>query len=135
MRDLSRALGQAPGARVGSIRSEFTVQGGRVATDDLTLDLVRYPLVLTGWTDFDGRIDYRLRVDRLTERLPSQALDFLSDLKIRPSEVSSLAFTGTVSRMHVLLNGRPVHESIGNPAERDRKLRDLTRTLKDRILR
>ena len=55
------------------------ISQGRVSSDNLTVDLVKLPIVLSGWTDFDGRVNYRVRTDNVIDRLPSQARDLLAD--------------------------------------------------------
>src|SRR5262249_28751518 len=58
--------------RIGSIRGDFAIQAGRIASDNLTIDVSTLPIVLSGWTDFDGRVNYRVRGDRLIEKLPGK---------------------------------------------------------------
>ena len=50
---------QVPGtSRVGSIESAFTIADAKVLTNDLTMKLAGLPIILGGWSDFDGNIDY-----------------------------------------------------------------------------
>jgi AsmA protein len=132
--ELADVLDVPPRGRVGAVRSDFVIRGGRVVTDSLTIDLARFPIVLSGWTDFNGRLDYRLATDRLVDRLPDQARDLLADLQLDPTDLTSLRVCGTVDRLSVTRDGRPLRETLGTSGERQ-KLRELSRRLKDRILR
>lgn len=123
--------------RVGSVKSDFTIQGGRVATDNLTLEVANIPIVLAGWTDFDGRIDYRIRSDSLTDRLPDQARDLLGELAIDTRSLSALQVHGSLQSMKLSvapgLLAQP-GSSGGRGAERE-KLRELGRRVRERMLR
>ncbi|AGA30560.1 AsmA family protein [Singulisphaera acidiphila] len=123
--------------RVGSVTSAFTIQGGRVATDNLTLEIANLPIVLAGWTDFDGKLDYRVRSDSLTDRLPDQAREFLGELAIDTRDLSALRIHGTLQAMKLSvapgLLAQPGATS-GRGTERE-KLRDIGRRVRDRILR
>jgi uncharacterized protein involved in outer membrane biogenesis len=129
--DLSRE------GRAGSVRSEMTIRNGRIATDDLTLDVARVPIVLSGWTDFDGRIDYRLRSDRLGERLPPRAREFLSELSIRVEEVADVRVNGTIDAQLVSLDGVALTPGAGesSPGDDRAKLRKVVRRFRDRMRR
>ena len=54
------------------------VENGRITTDDLTIRASRFPFVLGGWTDFDGRFDYAAQVDRIAAKLPKEAKGWMS---------------------------------------------------------
>jgi AsmA protein len=116
--------------RVGSVRTKFTIRDRRVATDDLTISLGKLPVVLAGWTDFDGRLNYRLRTEGLTERLPNQARDFLSELSIDLKELNALKVQGTVDALAVTLDGAPLHDRDDRA-----RFREAGRRLLDRIRR
>ena len=133
--ELADALRQPAGMRIGAVRSTITIRDGRVNSDDLTIDCARFPVVLTGWTDFDGRLDYRLRADRLAGRLSEQAKEFLSELEINPAEAGTLAVHGSLGHVVVTVNGQPPRQFLGSAADRERKFRGLSRRLKDRLLR
>ncbi|WP_406701110.1 AsmA-like C-terminal region-containing protein [Singulisphaera sp. Ch08] len=123
--------------KVGSVKSDFTIQGGRIAADNLTLDIANLPIVLAGWTDFDGKLDYRVRSDSLTDRLPDQAREILGELSIDSRDLSALRVHGTLPAMQLSvapgvlgLAGTPG----GRRAERE-KLREIGRRVRERILR
>lgn len=132
--DLADVLKLPPAERVGSCRSDFTISRGRVATENLTIELARVPLVLSGWTDFDGRLDYRFRPEQLAGRLPAPARGLLADLEADLREVNTVRVHGTLDRLAVTLGGRPLREAVADPGERQR-FKGLSRKLRDRILR
>ena len=142
--DSSRLLGElaeivdlSPQGGVGSIKTAFTIQNGMIRTDDLTLDLAKAPIVLSGWTDFDGRVDYRVRADRLAERLPTRAREMLSDLSVDVEGLSALRIKGTINAMDITVEGVEPDDTTGAPrrAGDPRHLREITRQLRDRLLR
>jgi AsmA protein len=117
--------------RVGSVRSDLTIKGGKISTDNLTIELGKLPIVLAGWTDFDGRVDYRLRPDRLEERLPDRARDLLSDLTVDLDELAGVTFRGTLDAPVLSLHGA----DIGRHSEERPRLRELGKRLRDRVRR
>jgi uncharacterized protein involved in outer membrane biogenesis len=124
----------------GSVKSDFVIKNGRVSTENLTLNIGDLPIVLAGWTDFDGVLDYRVRPEALTSRLPGKAREFLSDLSIDLNDISALHVTGTLDAMQVSFDegAAELAGRRGDPGRRgdDRvKLRNIGRRLKDRLLR
>ncbi|SIO12158.1 AsmA protein [Singulisphaera sp. GP187] len=123
--------------QVGSVKSDFTIQRGRVATDNLTLEIANLPIVMAGWTDFDGKLDYQVRSDSLTDRLPDQARELLGELSIDTRDLSALRVRGTLQAMQLSVAPGLLGQSGasgGRGAERER-LRDLGRRMRERILR
>lgn len=123
--------------QVGTVTSDFVIQDGRVGTENLTLQVARLPIILKGWTDFDGRVDYRIRSDSLTGKLPEQARDLLADLSLDSETLAALRVHGTLQSLQVSLAPGSL-ASQANPSDRgsDRaKLRDLGRRLRERVLR
>jgi AsmA protein len=125
--------------RVASIHSDFTVKDRRIATDHFTVNIGRVPITLSGWTDLDGRIDYQMRLESLSDHLPDKARRILGDLNLQAGSLTSLTLRGTLNQMTVQVNGIPVdgslfHESALRREDRER-LRVLGRQLRDRILR
>jgi hypothetical protein len=131
--------------RIGSIRSDFAIKGGRIASDNLTIDITRLPIVLSGWTDFDGKVSYRVRTDSLIERLPGKARDLLAELSIDAGDLSGMKVEGAIDAPVLTLDGVALNPGGGRaagggdaagPAGDDRqRLRELGRRLRDRILR
>ena len=135
---VGRVVDLPPDGRAGSIHSSLTVKDGRIASDDLTLDVAQVPLVLSGWTDFDGRIDYRLRSDRMADRLPARAREFLSELSVRFEEVADVRVKGTVDALEISLDGVVLSQAPGSSApggDDGAKFREFGRRLRDRIRR
>src|SRR5262249_56068465 len=97
------------------------------------------PVTRAGWTDLEGKINYRMRVEGLTDRLPDRARRILGDLNLDVGSLTSLTVSGTLNQIAVQVNGVPIdgslfHESGLRRDDRER-LRQLGRQLRDRILR
>jgi hypothetical protein len=139
--ELASFIELPPQGRMASIESDFAIKQGRIASDNLTVDLARLPIVLSGWTSFDGKVNYRIRTDTLVDRLPGKARDLLADLSIDVEEMSTLKVEGAIDRPTVTIDGIPLNHVTGrgeatHPQGDDRpKLRDLGRRFRDRILR
>ena len=88
---------------IASVRTDFAIANRRINTDRFILDVGRVPLSLSGWTDFDGRIDYRINLDGLNGRLPDKARRFLSELNVDLQNLRVLTLQGTVNKMAVRL--------------------------------
>lgn len=138
--ELTRLIDLPDQAPAGSLKSDFTIKDGRVSSQDLTVVVGGIPIVLAGWTGFDGRLDYRVRSDSLADRLPEQASEFLSEMGIETKDLASLRLQGTLDDMDVtsdLRSGGLL--GVGSSASRRsldrRKVRDLGRRLRDRVLR
>jgi uncharacterized protein involved in outer membrane biogenesis len=123
--------------QVGSVMSDFAIKEGRVVTDNLTLDVAHLPVTLTGWTDFNGRLEYHVRSDSLTDKLPEQARDLLADLSIDTEALSLLRVHGTLQALQVSIDPRSLvkQDGPGGRGTEREKLRELGRRVRDRILR
>jgi AsmA protein len=128
--------------RVGSVASDFAIKDGRISSDNLTMDLITLPIALAGWTDLDGRVNYRLKSERLVERLPSKAKELLAGLSIDARDLSTLKIEGDIRAPEVLLDGVALNPAQGQgqgqgsgPVDDRQRLRELGRRLRDRILR
>lgn len=140
--DGSRLLAQvgkiadaAPIGRVGSVRSGVAIRNGRVISDDLTLDVFTVPLVLVGWTDFDGRLDYRLHPESTTEKLPARAREFLAELNGGSEDLTDVRIQGSIDALVVTCEGVPVGDRPGDSRSSDDRLREISRRLRDRLRR
>jgi uncharacterized protein involved in outer membrane biogenesis len=136
--EISRFADLAGTRRIGSIHTDFVYSDRRITTDHFTLNIGRVPVTMLGWTDLDGRIDYRMKIEGLNERLPDKARRILGDLKLDVGSLTSLTLRGTVNQMIVQVNGVPIdrnliRESRLRPDDRER-LRQFGRQL-DKILR
>jgi uncharacterized protein involved in outer membrane biogenesis len=125
--------------RVASIRSEFAIQDRRITTDHFTLNIGRVPVTLTGWTGFDGHLDYRVNLKSLSDRLPDTARQILGDLNVEFDKLTTLSVKGDVNKMVVLIDGVPLDQSlvrkVGLKREDREKLRVLGRQFLDKLAR
>lgn len=117
--DLCTQLGVATRTHLGALRSQFSISQGRIQSDQLTLALGPLPVVLTGWTDFDGRLDYRLRQDALIDKLPQEARDLISELPISLEDRVDVHLTGTLADLTVTVDG--VSTTDGQPGSATRQ--------------
>ena len=131
-----RELGEWPQENhVGAVSSNFTVDKGRVTTEDLTLRAAKLPLIVAGWTDFDGQFDYSTRVDQMMASLPREARALLVELQMNMAELDGLRIFGTKDKAHLTLNGQPLDGDL-TPMSADRlRVRATARKLRDRLLR
>jgi hypothetical protein len=125
--------------RLGSVESHFAIESGRVATEDLTLTIAHLPLTLSGWTDFDGRIEYVFKPDalrsKLSTKLPPEARQLLGEIKDELGELADLRIIGTVNAPK-LVSGEA--DPAGNGPSRDEqrtRLQQAARKLKQKYLR
>jgi AsmA-like C-terminal region len=139
MAELSKIAEISQQGRVASIRSDFVIKDQRITTDHFTLKIGRVPITLAGWTNFDGRLDYRINLKGLTDRLPDRARRLLGDLKVDVGSVASLTLRGNVNQMLVQVNGvsldRTLIKATGLKREDREKLRVLGRQFLDQIAR
>jgi len=137
--ELSKIAELTRQGRTASIHSDFVVQDQRVATDHFTLDIGRVPMTLSGWTDFDGRIDYRINLSGLDTRLPDKARRILGELNVDLQSLRTLTLQGSINKMVVRLNGialdRDLVRESGIKREDREKLRILGRKVLDQLIR
>ena len=142
--------------QLGSLNGHFAIADRRVSTADTVLKVAEVPIDLAGWSDFDGRLDYLVKceqlgkaVNRLTNRLPSEAREFLADLQV--NDLASLADVrvfGTIDRPHVksvglppapkktaAANAKPVAKRPGLRASDKAKLKEAANRLLERAIR
>jgi AsmA-like C-terminal region len=134
--ELARAARLSSHDQVGSVSSDFDIGGGRVATKNLTLKISRIPVVLVGWTSFDGQVDYHLKTDQLTQKIAKEARGLLDDLPIDLNELATLRVQGDLHHLSWTV-ANPIGAAQGRPSgERlEDQFRQLGRQLKDRIRR
>jgi len=126
-------------SKFASLNSDLVVQDGRVTTNRLALQLAKAPLIISGWTDFDGQLDYRMGLEGLADRVPSRARRVLAELDLDVEGLTSLRLSGTVDDLEVSLLGR----ASEGPSNLDRlldgqdpdRLKMLGREIRDRLLR
>ena len=126
-----------PQGRVGSVRTGLAIKNGRIATEAMTLDVAQVPIVLSGWTDFDGRVNYKVKIEGLTDRVPAKARELLSELSIDLNDVADVKLQGTVDHLQVTVDDVPLGVGTGAdaPGSDREKLRQIGRRLRDRIRR
>ncbi len=134
------ALRQIPAAgRVGSVESDFAIENSRVTTDDLTLKVSSLPIILAGWTDFDGRLDYRVKSeaihDRIASKLPAEARAILGDLKQELGDLADIRITGTVNDPKVIVGKGASGGRRPDRAETEARLREAAKRLGGKYLR
>ncbi len=122
-------------SRIGSVSTDFKVEKERILTDDLTVRVSTFPLVLGGWTDFDGRFDYRSRVDRITAKLPREAKAWLPELKVSFEQLAGLRMRGSIDGIEVTVNGQPLTGDPSRPNAERAKFRETARQIRDRFFR
>jgi AsmA protein len=133
--DLAELLELPPRDRIGSVRSEFTVGKGRIATDRLSINVGPVPILLAGWTDFDGHIDYQVNQNAVVRKLPQKARSLLADLQLDLDQLVALRVQGTLENLTVRVEGTPGDQDPSRQADDRKRLRELGRRLRDRILK
>ena len=140
--ELAAVVEMPPRRRVGAVTSNFEIKQGRILSEDLTVNLSKLPIVLAGWTSFDGQVNYRFRGESIIERLPSKARDLLADLSVDARDLSGLKIEGAIDDPDVTLGGVPLSLTPvggrGNPpapGDDRQRLREVGRRLRERILR
>ena len=129
-------LGDWPkGTRVGSVSADFQVEQGRISTDDLTIRASRFPFVLAGWTDFDGRFDYAAQVDKIAAKLPKEARAWLPKLKVNFDQLAGLRMFGSIDHVEVTIHGHPLTGDPDRPDGERVRFRDTARRIRDRFFR
>jgi len=139
LEDLAALIDLPREDRVGVVTSDFVIREGRLRTDNLTIEGAKVPVVLSGWTDFDGNLDYKLRSDLLAARLSNKARDFLEDFAINvEKETSVFHITGRLDAMRITVEGPAGDRQGGNAMRRldeRQKLRDVGKRFRERLLR
>jgi len=125
--------------RIATIHSDFILKDRRIITEASTINIGSVPLSMDGWTDFDGRIDYRIKAVRLEAGLSDRARRFLNDIDVDINQLTTLTLRGTVDQMVVGVNGinldrNALRENGLRPEDRE-KLKLLGRQLRDKLLR
>ena len=137
--EVEKSIALPTKSRVGSLKTDVLVKEGRITTSKLSLTIAKAPLVLSGWTDFDGRLDYRMSLDGLADRVPDRARQWLAELDLDLDKLSSLRLKGTVDDLDVSVMGRSLDstqsaEGLLSHPDRQR-LKTLGREIRDRLLR
>ncbi len=138
MAEFAKLAELSPTDKLGSIRSDFVVEEGRIKTDHLTLTAGRIPVAISGWTDFDGKIDYQVKLDGLIERISDKARKFIDGLDLDLNSLASLRLNGNVDHVAITTSeaarGRSSLEQILGREDRER-LKTLGRQFRDKLMR
>ena len=122
-------------SRIGSVATDFTVEKERITTEDLTIQVSRFPFVLGGWTDFDGHFDYSARVDRISAKLPREAMGLMSELKVNFDQLAGLRMKGSMDKIDVTVHGQPLTGDPDRPDGERARFRETARRIRDRFFR
>ena len=107
MAEFAKLAELSPTDKLGSIRSDFVVEEGRIKTDHLNLTAGRIPVAISGWTDFDGKIDYQVKLDGVIERIPDKARKFIDSLDLDLNSLASLRLNGNVDHVTITTKSEP----------------------------
>jgi hypothetical protein len=133
----------------GSLRGHFELVDRRVTTGDTVLKIVDFPVSLAGWSDFDGKIDYQIKcekldkvVNKLASRLPPEARALLADLPMDElAALTEVKVTGTIDRPKVksaeraLLSKQNGGKDPARRASDKAKLKEAGLKFLDRVIR
>ncbi|MFM7317385.1 MAG: AsmA-like C-terminal region-containing protein [bacterium] len=112
----------------------FTIQARKVNSPSLRVDIGPLPLKFTGWTDFDGQLDYAIRTDAIREQLPVGMRGVLDDLRPRDE---ALAIRGKLDNLTILVNDQPLTTDRYQIRKSDlrNEVQQISRRLTDRFKR
>ncbi|WP_169972673.1 AsmA family protein [Tautonia rosea] len=129
--DLARVLPVTQYGKVGSLRSEFSIDDRRILSRKIQLNLGGTPIVLSGGSAFDGRIHYQLDTSPLAGKVGPDMLALLADAGLSPEDLLDLKITGSIDQPQVQL-GR-----VTIDARQDGRstIEAITRRLRDRLRR
>lgn len=134
--ELSRVLTLPEGTRVGSVGGEFELAHGRIGTHDMTVEVGGLPIVLDGWTDYEGRVDYRVRSEGVAQAVSRELRNLLADLPVRVDDVLDIRLLGEPGSYQLTLDGLPIDfDRQGRPWDDKTRLREAARRLRDRLIR
>lgn len=137
--EVEKSIALPARSRVGSLRTDVAVKDGKIITKKLSLNIAKAPLVIAGWTDFDGNLDYRMSLEGIAEKVPTRARQLLAELDLDVAALSSLQLHGTVDDLQVSVLGRTPGagsslERLVSPPDKQ-KLKLLGREIRDNLLR
>jgi uncharacterized protein involved in outer membrane biogenesis len=149
MAEVSKVLPVPGRGQLGSLRGDFKIAGRRVTTGNTVLKIADIPVDLMGWSDFDGRLDYSVKSDKigkkvagLADRLPSEARELLADLPVDDfGSLVNVRITGTIDRMTArpadgsALARRNASKDPARRAEDRAKLKAAGKKFLDRVVR
>ena len=131
---LARLLQVPLRERFGAARADLALKQGRMTSENLTINVAKIPLTFSGWTDMDGVVNYRLKADAISERIPRETLQFLNEMDITISELANIQVRGTVDTPNILVDDQPLVDSK-NGNDEGRRVREIGRRIRDRVRR
>lgn len=129
--ELTRVLKLPDRIHVGSVHGDFGIAKGRILSNQMTLDAGGTPIVLSGSTDFHGRVDYRVR----SEAVQSALGPLLAELPLTLDDVVELRLRGTPGRLSASIDGLPLRNASGQTFSDREQIRELGRRLRERVFR
>lgn len=131
--ELARLVRHPEDDHVGSLSSDFTIGQRRITSREMVLNLGRLPIRLSGYTDFDGQLDYRIQSEDLAGRVPTEVRQVLSELPVKLNSLVAMHLKGTTRKVKLVTESKA---APGSPeAEERMKLERLGRRLLERIRR
>ena len=134
--EIGKIVAIPPKERVGSVEGTFTIANQRVSGNDWVLTLAGLPIVFAGYTDFNGRLDYVVRCEKLTNRLPDEVREILSELPGEVGDLTSLRVRGSADDLVISIDEVPIAARGRSLRPEDKaRLRSIGKKLRDRFLR
>lgn len=134
--ELTRALNLPENTRVGTVRGEFQIGQGQIASHPLVLEIGNVPLVLDGATDFRGVYDYRLRSEALAGLISKDLRLLIPELPMTVEDFLDVRIQGGEGPLRLNVNGIPIGtDAAGRPLSSRERLKDVSRRIRDRLLR
>lgn len=113
--------GVSASVNLGSIESDFLVADRRVRSKALKINFAGVPVVLAGSTTFDGRVDYRIDVERVADKLGPALREWLEDLDLGPEKLARLHLRGDLRSLRFDAESPPEAPSASTPGTPRRK--------------
>ena len=150
LRDIRSMLPVPTRGKLGTLRGQFAIDDRRVSTGDTVLKIGEIPVNLSGWSDFDGRIEYLVRcetmdkaVSKIASRLPTEARELLAELPIDDlGKLTDVRVSGTIDRPKIEATAAaaiaPKRAAAAKASDRrtdKAKLKEAGRRLLDRVIR
>ena len=91
--------------RSGRWKGDFRSCTERSRPRTLRPNLGQTPLILSGWTDVDGRVDYRLQTELLSDRVAKETGGLLAELPDVVDDLFETRLTGTLDKLDLTVDG------------------------------
>lgn len=148
-REVQAAMPVPTLSKLGSLKGQFAIADRRVSTNDTVLRVAEVPINLTGWSDFDGKLNYLVKCEKLGKavskiagRLPMEARELLAELPIEDlNALAGVRVSGTIDHpsvtpAHPAAASRPATSAKAPDRRSDKaKLKEAGRRFLDRVIR